>query len=317
MIPTSSTGPDRGVFKRPLVTGVWLAILMAGTLTSASAQGGLTLPELDGQYRSALLEYEAAFQALEVLESQFDGASHDLSVAIAAGDDAAKNRAYAETLQISAQKWLRQRRVEDLVVVLREARDRLIDATAQYLEDLLAQAATALDPVVAGELRSLVTDTGNRLTELRRLEDPQVTLEPAPDINAAPRDGPRELRDKATILDVTASRYEEQHAYNQRQLEGLRRDQNLLRRRGDFLADASRFDDTTVPVGPPGSRAVPTPDQAQPLPEADSLGLGVGPLTLEQRIRALEVLQEEITQRIQTIRVRASNLRRLAGGEWA
>ena len=38
---------------------------------------------------------------------------------------------------------------------------------------------------------------------------------------------------------------------------------------------------------------------------------------IEDRIAALEAVQEEITERIQIILVRARNLRRLAGGEWA
>jgi hypothetical protein len=40
-------------------------------------------------------------------------------------------------------------------------------------------------------------------------------------------------------------------------------------------------------------------------------------MTLEQRIQDLELLQEEITERIETIRLKAATLRRLAGGEWA
>ena len=310
--PSGRVGP-----LHPLVSAISLAFLFAGPVFPLCGQEELTLPELEGLYESAVAEYDGAFRALEVHTSQFDRASQDLTDAIADENDEARNRAYAETLRIAGLRRQAQRRVEDKVEELRDVRERLLDATAQYLAELLAQASSAADPVSQEELRSLVTDTGNRLTELRNLEDPQVVLEPEPNINAEPRDGPRELRDKATILDVTASRYEEQFAYYRRQLEGLRRDQNLLRRRGDFLADASRFDDTNVPVGPPGSRNVPPPDQAQLPPEADSLGTEGGVLTLEQRIQALEVLQEEITQRIQTIRVRASTLRRLAGGEWA
>ena len=107
-----------------------------------------------------------------------------------------------------------------------------------------------------------------------------------------------------------------QLAFNEVQLEGLRREQNLSRRSQDFLADRRRFDDQPAPVGPPG-RPDRAQDQAQLPPGADSLGVEWGSLTVEEKIQALENLQEEITQRIQTIRVRAGILRRLAGGEWA
>jgi len=312
-----SPGPGRWGFNRPLFTAISFALVFVGPSSGAYAQEELTLPELEGLYRSAMAGYEEAFEVLEVLSSQFDRASLDFSAALVAGDEAAQNRAYAETLRIAGVRRQAQRRVEDKVEELKEASDRLLDATARSLEELLAQADTASDPVDQRALATFVTDTQNRIRELRNLEDPQVTLEPEPDINAAPRDGPAVLRAKATILEVTANQYEEQYAYYARHLEGLRRDQSLLRRSGDFLAGITRFDDPTVPVGPPGARTIPPPGQVQPPPGADSLGVDGGFLTLEQRIQALEVLQEEITQSVQNMRVRAENLRRLAGGEWA
>ena len=312
-----SAGRRRRGFNRPLFSAISLAFFWACPFTGAYAQEELTLPELDGLYRLAVLDYDAAFQALENLSSQFDRASLDLTAAIAAGDEAAKNRAYAETLRIAPQRRQLVRRVEDKAQELLVARDRLLDANAQYLTDLLAQADTASNPVDQRFLATFVTDTRNRIRELRNLENPQVTLEPEPDINWEPRDGPSVLRAKATILEVTANQYEEQYAYYARHLEGLRRDQSLDRRSGDFLAGITRFDDPTVPVGPPGARTIPPPGQVQPPPGADSLGVDGGFLTLEQRIQALEVLQEEITQSVQNMRVRAETLRRLAGGEWA
>jgi hypothetical protein len=283
----------------------------------ATAQEELTLPELEGLYRGAVAGYDEAFRSLEVFSSQFERVSRDLTAAVAAGDEGAANRAYAETLRIAGLRRQQQRRVEEKVQELRAARERLLDATAQSLEDYLAQADTASDPVDQRALTTFVTDTRNRLRELRDLEDPPVTLEPEPNINAEPRDGPQDLRAKATILELSARQYEDQWTYYDRQLQGLRRDQSLLRRSGDFLADFNRFDDPTVPVGPPGTRAVPPPGQVQLPPGSDSLGVDGGFLTLEQRIRALEVLQEEITQRVEAIRIRAETLRRLAGGEWA
>jgi hypothetical protein len=145
-----------------------------------------------------------------------------------------------------------------------------------------------------------------------------VTLEPEPDINIEPRDGPERLRQKATLLEFTATQYSEQFAYNERQLEGLRRDQALLRRSGDFLADFTRFDDPTLPVGTPTNRNVALRNQEDLPLAADSSRVSGAPLTLEQRIEALEALQEEITERIQNVLTRAQIFRRRAGGgEWA
>jgi hypothetical protein len=312
-----SNGSGRWGFNRSLLTAISLALLLAGPSSGAYAQEELTLPELEGLYESAKDEYDAAFQALEVQSSRFDRASQDLNDAIAAEDDDAKNQAYAETLRIAGLRRQALRRVEVKADELREARDRLLDATAQSLQELLAQAETASDSVEQQELRDLVRDTGNRITELRNLEDPPVTLEPVPNIHQEPTDRPEELRNKASILEFTANQYEETYAYYGRRLEGLRRDQSLLRTSGDFLAGINRFGDPTLPTGPPGARTVPPPGQVQPPPGADSLGIEGGFLTLEQRIQSLETLQEEITQHIETIRVRAATLRRAAGGEWA
>lgn len=283
----------------------------------AGGQEELTLPELEDLYRGALAGYQEAFKVLEVYESQFDRASQDLNNAIAENDESARNRAYQETQRIAGLRRQAQRRVEEKAAELRQVRRRLLDANAAYLEDLLAQASAAPDSVTQRSLAAFIADTRNRITELRSLEDPQITLDPEPDINAEPRDGPAALRAKASILELRATQYEEQFAFNEVLLEGLRRDQNLLRRSGDFLADFARFDDPTLPVGAPGVRPVTPPGEANRPPGADSTATEGGFLTLDQRIDALETLQQEITQRIQNVRVRAQTLRRLAGGEWA
>ena len=307
-----------GLWARGRVAIMGLAVLHAAVGTGAvGAQEELTLPELEGLYRSAEAGYEQAFEVLALLTSQFDRASQDLAAAIENDDSEARNQAYAATLRISGERRQAQRRVEERAEELSLARARLLDAIAGELAEYLAVADTASDPVNQRELVTFISDTQNRIRELRSLEDPQVILEPLSPINAEPRDGPTELRAKATILEVTATQYEEQYEFYTQQLEDLRRDQNLLRRSGDFLADFTRFGDPTVPVRSRENRNIPPPDQTQPPPGADSLAVDGGFLTLEERIQSLELLQEEITERIQIIRVRAQSLRRLAGGEWA
>jgi hypothetical protein len=308
-------GRGRAYSALPVLLGIWAAVL--GWPPTIQGQEELTLPELEGLYRGAEAGYEEAFEVLEVLESQFDRASQDLTDALDAGDEEAVNQAYAETQRLGPLRRQAERRVEEKATELREVRRRLQNATADYLEELVqALESPPDDPEERRGLVAILTDTRNRLTELRDLEDPPLTLEAEPDINKEPTDNPSDLRAKANILEIRAGAYEDQLAFNQTQLEALRREQQLLRRSGDFLADFTRFDDPTVPVGPPTSRTVPPPGQVQPQ-GADSTQVGEPPLTLEQRIRALEVLQEEIAQRIQNIRIKAAGLRRDAGGEWA
>lgn len=318
MIPLHPSSLRARSVWRLLVGVVPLVLLVLGAPHGAWAQEELTLRELEAEYRVALADYEAAFQRFEILSDQFDAAQRAFSAATDAGDDAARTAAYEETIRVAGERRQAQRRVENEVLALREIRERLLNATAAQLGEFLVVADTATDPVTLTNLRVFMADTGNRLSELRDVEDPPITLEPEPDINIEPGDGPERLRQKAMLLEFTAAQYSEQSAYNDRQLEGLRRDQSLLRRSGDFLADFTRFDDPTVPVGAPGSREVTLTGQDQPPPIVDSLRTPGPPLTVEQKISALEALQEEITERIQNVLNRARLLRRKAGGwEWA
>ena len=312
-----SAGPGRTGLRRLVLAVASMAWLVLNAPCEGQVQEELTIPELESLYRGAEGDYIAAFEALALLSSQFDRASQNVSTAQAAGDEAARNRWYEETLRLAPERRLAQRNVEGEAQELRDARDRLLEAYANYLDDLLLQTSTATDPETQRGLATFVSVTSARIQELRSAEDPQVTLEPLPEINWEPRDGPELLRNKATILDLRAGQYEAQYAYNQVQLEALRREQDLLRRSNDFLAGITRFDDPMTPVGPPVARTVPPPGQVPPPPGADTVGIEGGFLTLEQRILALETLQGEITQAVQTIRGRAAMLRRLAGGEWA
>jgi hypothetical protein len=292
-------------------------LLFAFPATEAGGQVGESREVLDLRYREAQSRYEAEIQLLEALSTQFDLASREFSAARVAGDEAAQNRAYQETLRISTQKTMAQRRVEEAVQNLREARENLLGAYAFYLDSLLTVAETTTNPVEQQTLARFVESAENMVSRLIAEEDPPVTLEPEPDLNAEPRDSPEQLRRKAAILEFHANQYEAQMAYNADRLERLRWEQSLLKRSNDFMADFRRFDESRPGVSSAAARTDPVTGQTIPPPGADTLGAEGPPLTLAQRIEALEALQEEIGQRILAVRGRAQLLIRLAGGEWA
>ena len=62
------------------------------------AQEELTRLELEGEYRVALADYEAAFQRFEILSDQFDAASRDFASATAAGDEGGPEQGLRENL---------------------------------------------------------------------------------------------------------------------------------------------------------------------------------------------------------------------------
>jgi hypothetical protein len=302
-------------FRGLTLTVVAVACFAGLSPGSLQAQEEFTIRELEGLFRGAEAAYEAAFETLSILTSQGDRNREAFALAQAAGDEDAMNAAVGENYRLSQPRRTAQDRVEEKAREVRDARERLLEAHRNYLEDLRLQTLDTLDPETQAQLDTFILDTGYRIQELRNLEDPQVVLEPLPDLDEETRDSPTDLRNKANMLDYKAGQWETELAYNQDQLEDLRREQDLLRWRRDFLADRGRFGDQP-PTGPPGVQTVPQPGQAQP-PGADSLGTEIVNLSVEERIQILEAFQEELTANIQIIRVRAQRLRRKAGGEWA
>ncbi len=302
--PTGRLGPRLGV------SLLVVACVSAAFALPAGAQEDLTLSELDLAYRSSLDEYRAAFQALEVLESRFNRASLAFRRAGEVGDKAGQEEALAITYRLAPEMRMQTLRVEEKASEVRLARGRLLDARARHLEDLLQQADLARDPDERQELAILVQDTRNQIAELRAQEDPEVILEPEPDIVIGPRDDNEDIRIKASILDVRGDQYEELLGEIDRRLEGLRRDLRLMRQSDDFVAGVERYGDLRLPVGPPGSRSDPIPPLAQPPGEVDAPGAEERPLTLEERIEFLVVTREEVSERIERIRVKAESFRR-------
>jgi len=313
----ASSPPGPLVRLRRLLAGIVCLAATLGTFLPSAAQEVLSVPELDAAYRVAESYYELAFRQLENLSARFERVSSALSAAITEGDEAEQADLYIEQFDIGQELRGEQRRVSEKAQELRDARAAYLDGLAVELEHAMELAAVTTDSTARAALQNTVGNTRSKMEELYEMEDPPETLEPLPEMNAEPRDGPVELRYKADVLELRATMYEEQRAYNDRRLESLRRDQRLLRMADDFVAGINLFDDATSPVRAGASRNDPPPDAARAGAAADSLAAEGVPLTLEQRIAGLELLQEAITEAIQTIRVRAVTLRRLAGGEWA
>ncbi|MBT8397870.1 MAG: hypothetical protein HKO65_11895 [Gemmatimonadetes bacterium] len=254
--------------------------------------------QLEFAHEQAEANYEATLAEVRGREVQYATASQAFDEALARGNEEETNRAYVASSQALGMRTRAERQLEERAQELREARRNLLEARRIYGEDLLAQAASENDPVVQRTIAVFVENNSLEIARLRLLPEPEITLEPLPEYDIEERDGPVELRQKAGLLEFAANRYEEQQTYFQQQLAELLQDQDLFRRSGDFLADRSRFGDRP-PVGAQAGQNVPPPEQ------------------LDQQIQELETLQEELTRRIETIRTRAAELRRLAGGEWA
>lgn len=280
----------------------------------AGAQQDFNTLVLEPEYRRAQAEYDAAFNALVALEGRLNQALEDLDRARASEDEARMTRAYNLVLTLSGDLREQRRRVDQKASELRDARFQLLQALRRRVDALIAQVDSARTEADSASLAAILEDVNNRRMELLSEEEPETALEPMRDITISPTDLPIDIRRKAATLDFRADQHEAQLLGIDRRLEELRQDQRRSRFVSDFLSGVERYGDTRLPVVPPGSGNPPPPDPTQRPVEPDSLGGGERPMTLEERIQALEILREELGERIRQIREKAARFRALAGG---
>lgn len=301
-------------FFRGLVLGTVLFLFPTLPLWAQETSNILVL---EPEYRRAQGEHLAAYNALVALEGRLNQAYEDLARARDAGDEAGAEEALSAVLRLSGEQREATLRLNEKAEELTEARSRLIRAYRQKVDELMAQVDSTQDRGAREGLRAIVIDNNNRRLELLAEEDPETVLEPMQDLTISATDTPRDILRMAGTLDFRAEQHEAWLEGIDQRLEELRQDLRRSRRVSDFLSDMERFGDTRLPVGPPGTQTTPPPDPDQLPPGADSLGVEPRPMTLEERIRRLEILRGQLEERIQLIREKAARFRVLAGGEGA
>jgi hypothetical protein len=289
----------------------WTLVLLP---QAAGAQQDFNTIVLEPEYRRAQAEYDAAFNALVALEGRLNQALEDLDQARASEDETRMNRAYNLVLVLSGDLREQRRRVDQKAAELREARFQLLQALRRRVDALIAQVDSTRNEEERADLAAILEDANNRRMELLAEEEPETALEPMRDITISPTDLPIDIRRKAATLDYRADQDEARLLGIDRRLEELRQDQRRSRFVSDFLSGLERYGDTRLPVVPPGSGNPTPPDPGQRPVVADSLAQGERPMTLEERIQALEILREELEERIEQIREKAARYRALAGG---
>jgi hypothetical protein len=298
-----------GVVRRTLQVALLLAVFQA----PASAQERLTLTELESLYLSARDELSAAVQSWEVLISRWKRASEEFDQAPAGSRE--RRSAFAQTQVLADEIRSQERRVNELDRLLREARGRYIDGLELRLDSLLSERNRARSPQDSVSLGSLITDANNRYQNaVAEDRDPSVSIERATTLVRDPRDGPEDLRRKAAQEEYRAEQYLSLIQEIDARLTELRDAQRRDRTARDFLTGLDRFGDTRPPVVSAGGRAGPGRDPGQVPPGVDSVGSGGRPLTLDDRIRNLELQRGLAAELEQRTRTNAQQFRRWAGG---
>ncbi len=298
--------PWLGRTRRRLIFAVLVAVGLGGVPNGAlDGQAAAAVVQLRLEYREALSTLEAAVAAFEVVESRFNQAIDELTAAKDSGDEDRLDRAYAAAQAAAPPIRVREARVREKNEETEEARSRLGDALEVELDRLYAGEGTVPIEVLA-DLRVTIVDMENELDEMRGSfvgfdVQPAILVQ----LRIDPTDGPTDIRNKADLLERRAARYTRDISEIDGRLEQLLKRQRLQRARNTALAGVRLFDDSRVPVGPPGQAGSQTPP-----------GGGVGSTdTTEEQIRGLEQVRERLVEVRDQIVERAGQFRIQAGGE--
>lgn len=297
---------------RPWRLVLGMAALMAAIPLAPGGGAAQTVEELVVQrrleLRAARAAHQAARDAFNVLDREFNQALDEVNAARRSGDDQRLERAYALAQDRSVPHRAQEARLKEAAAGLLRAREALIDALAGRMEELLRSMDAAASGEQRNRLNALFMDHQRELVALEAEAEETFRLEPVvlPEIVFDPRDGPDELRAKAELLERRAADADSVILDTERRIRDLNRRQRIERQGRDFLAGAERFDDTRVPVV--GAR--PTGGQR---PASDSTVAGARPQTLEERIEALDEYRLQMEAYRDELRVRARQFRLRVG----
>lgn len=272
-----------------------------------TAQGTLqeTVDSLRLDYQAAKKEWEAANFVFKNVDRAFQSALDQFRAARRSGSQDAIDRAFSEAQTRSEREAEQSRRVKALQTKMQVARKKFSNAISKRLEQLLAEIDSASTLQRRRALNGRFTDLNNELRDLDTEAQDNLRLSPVvlPDITYDPRDTSQELEQKAEILDRRAEIADTLIADTRNRIRQLQERQRRDRQRRDFMAGAGRFDDTHPPVIAGGA----TGDEGANPP--DSTGANAQPVTLEQRIQALQKHMDQLKNYRDQLLVRAAQFR--------
>jgi FtsZ-binding cell division protein ZapB len=262
--------------------------------SAASAQADTSLAELNAQelrYRAAQIAYDAALAARLVVEADWEAALDSVQAARQATDQEAYDRASERHMLLARDLTRMDRRVQQASDSLGAVRSDYLQAMDVRLGVLLELQDSAATRIEAERYEALIEDLGNQYRELEASSD---ILTPRPLVPQGvlaynPRDTPSRLRNK---IEVATRRIELVQAGIDEaddRIESIQQRIRLQRQQENFRSTLGRFDDTSVPVGPPGqSRS--QGEQAV----SDSTGVRTAPETLEDQLEGWQTLRSQL-----------------------
>ena len=280
---------------------VVLCVGFFGAPNPVFAQDDATRAELNRQelrYQAARDAYDASLTARLVVEAEWEAALDSVQAARMGSDQEAYDRASERHMLLAQDLTRMDRRVQQASDSLASARSDYLQAMDARLGVLLELQDSANTRRAADEYQALIDDLEN---EYRALEVSSDVLVPQLLVSQGvlaynPRDTPSRLRNKIEVatrrIEVVQTAIDEADD----RIEGLERRQRLQRQEENFQSTLGRFDDTRVPVGPPGQSR----SQGQGA-VSDSTGVRTAPQSLDDQLEAWQTLRAQLETRLQVL----------------
>jgi len=210
-------------------------------------------------------------------------------------DQEAYDRASERHMLLAQDLTRMDRRVQQASDSLQAARSDYLQAMDARLGVLLEQQDSATTLRQAEGYQALIEDLENEYRDLEASSEvlvPQL-LVPQGVLAYNPRDTPSRLRNKIEVatrrIEVVQTAIDEADD----RIAGLERRQRLQRQQENFLSPLGRFDDTRIPVGPPGESR----SQGQAA-VSDSTGVRTAPQSLDDQLEAWQTLRSQLEIRL-------------------
>jgi hypothetical protein len=288
---------------------VLVLCLWGATAEPARGQDeGGELVQRELEYRAARQSYEAALEQLRAEYNAYTRILDEVRIAPNAGDDAARGNALARAYARSQEVQRLEIRVQESRATLDERREGLLAALDARLDEV-QQRLGAPGRLTLQERQGLEAQLAGLASQYLELEEqgsnvltPRNVLYPS--IVYDPRDTPSDVLFKIDFAEGKLA----QAVSQAEELDGqIQRLDNLLRAqrsRRDFLGQLNRFGDTQVPVGQPGQRT-----ERGEGAVADTAGVALEELPLEQQLATLRTFREQMTRVIEVLEERVRDLR--------
>lgn len=275
------------------------------------AQEGATSPrqlveDRQRDYDAAKEQHEADSVAFQTIVYEWDQLLERRGTAKSRGEESEVERISGQLEELTGEK-------RRLRVKWRDAREAWIKAGESLLDDLNGYLG-----ILDGQIQSFTSGSDDELSDLYDeyearldslelelpLEEPELL--PMPTVVYRLGDGPREIRNKRSLLEKRVQDLTEILAEVDEDIDGLVERQVRRQRRGDDKDEDNMFGDDEIPTG--GNRTNLTGDAGA----SDSTTVALALLPLEDRIAAKRAYREDVEEMLAAVQQQLEDFEREA-----